>query len=122
MKKYKDALERMESSYFNCDNCLSAMRQFSTDRDLIWSLIDLSEKRDEFMERKNICLNLSKLDLNFMRYAVEMVNDKVKSKEITIGDEELDSLQYVIGVINKELGTEISYDECELDDRNLIPY
>lgn len=47
MKKYKEALERMESSYFNCDNSFGAMKQFSADRDLLWNLINLVEKREE---------------------------------------------------------------------------
>lgn len=40
MNKYLEALDRIEETYYNLDNCLSAMKRFREDVEIIRELVD----------------------------------------------------------------------------------
>ena len=67
-QKYTDALERMEQSYYNFDNCISAMNKFKEDINLLEGLVNehFEEKqetnyehyKDEIIEKCSLSLAL----------------------------------------------------------------
>ena len=74
-QEYIEALERMEVSYYNFDNCMSAMNKFKEDVNLLYGLVN-----EHFEEKSETNLEFYYDDLleeGFSDFAV--INGKIKS-------------------------------------------
>lgn len=51
MNKYQEALDRVEETYYNLDNCLSAMKRFGKDIQTLSELVDkATPKKVQFID------------------------------------------------------------------------
>ena len=66
MNKYQEALDRIEETYYNLDNCLSAMKRFGKD------VQTLSELVDKATPKKPNCISTK--EFLYAMYSFEYLN------------------------------------------------
>lgn len=56
MNKYQEALDRIEETYYNLDNCLSAMKRFGKDVQTLSELVDKATPKKPIIIPNNMNL------------------------------------------------------------------
>lgn len=82
MNKYKEALNRMEESYYDLDNSISAMKRFSEDIHLLTGLVN-----EHFEEKQETNLEHYKDEIKYAGYEFALVNGKPTTCKSTLCDQ-----------------------------------